>query len=211
MDKSSLNESPFPKLSLDEVLELERLYQDMGEKSLDRKFFQEIAKHFSSSSNCAAKTPLSWQQVQQWFKNKEKESQDNLSDSCNLENGHKSTSSSKVKPDVDLSDLAFEARSSKDFAWHDIAMFLNHRVMSTGELEREDYALYCDAHVVKIERRIHDPTECRCSFIVRYIHDNTEEVVRWNRLCCRPTQEESVVFPTPTCNPILNPIESLWG
>ncbi|XP_027336697.1 protein SAWADEE HOMEODOMAIN HOMOLOG 1-like isoform X2 [Abrus precatorius] len=222
MDKSSLNESPFPKLSLDEVLELERLYQDMGEKSLDRKFFQEIAKHFSSSSNCAAKTPLSWQQVQQWFKNKEKESQDNLSDSCNLENGHKSTSSSKVKPDVDLSDLAFEARSSKDFAWHDIAMFLNHRVMSTGELEvrvryagftkeqdewvnvmegvrersiplvpsechkvkdghhvlcfleREDYALYCDAHVVKIERRIHDPTECRCSFIVRYIHDNTE-------------------------------------
>ncbi|KAK7349206.1 hypothetical protein VNO77_06385 [Canavalia gladiata] len=274
MDKSSFTESPFPKLPLEVVLELERLYKDMGEKSLDRKFCQEIAKRFSSSSNQAANTSLSWLQVQRWFKSKQKESQDkvnsspdrlklfvDLSDSSILENGHKSSSNSQGKQVVDLSELAFEARSSKDFAWHDVAMFLNYRVLSTGELEvrvryagfgkeqdewvnveegvrersiplvpsechkmkdgdlvlcfleREDYALYCDARVVKVQRRIHDSTDCRCSFIVRYAHDNTEEVVSWNRLCCRPTQEESVpvVSPIPTFNPTLNPIESLWG
>ncbi|XP_047177385.1 uncharacterized protein LOC124844479 isoform X3 [Vigna umbellata] len=86
-------------------------------------------------------------------------------------------------------------------------------------LERDDYALYCDARIVKIQRRVHDPTECTCTFIIRYLHDQTEEEVSWNRLCCRPTEEESAVYPIlaidPTQSPSpsfsLNPIESLWG
>ncbi|TKY64448.1 SAWADEE HOMEODOMAIN-like 1 [Spatholobus suberectus] len=280
MDKLGLSESPFPKLSPDEILELERIYKDMGERPLDRKVCQEIAKRFSSSSNGAAKTSLSWQQVQQWFKNRQRMTQDkdsssfnllklsaDLSDSSLLGNGDKSSSNSKGKQVEDLSELAFEARSTKDVAWHDVAMFLNYRVMSTGELEvrvryagfgkeqdewmnvkqgvrersvplvpsechkvkdgdlvlcfleREDYALYCDARVVKIQRKLHDPTECTCTFIVRFVHDDTEEGVSWNRLCCRPTQEESAFYPNPALNPTLNPIlnltlnpiESLWG
>ncbi|XP_020227511.1 protein SAWADEE HOMEODOMAIN HOMOLOG 1 isoform X1 [Cajanus cajan] len=269
MNKLGLTESPFPTLSSDEMLELENIYKDMGEKPLDRMLCQEIAKNFSSSSNGASKTSLSWQQVQQWFRNRQRVTQVKDSSSpCLLSPDHShsfllgsgdgNSSSSK-----DLSELAFEARSTKDVAWHDVAMFLNYRVLSTGELEarvryagfgkeqdewmnvregvrersvplepsechkvkdghlvlcfleREDYALYCDARVVKVQRKIHDPEDCTCTFIVRFVHDNTEEGVSWKRLCCRPTQEEPAVYTNPalnfTLNPTLNPIESLWG
>ncbi|KAF8393433.1 hypothetical protein HHK36_021677 [Tetracentron sinense] len=134
----------------------------------------------------------------------------------------------------DLSDLEFEARSSKDGAWYDVAAFLTHRVLSSGEpevrvrfvgfgaeedewvnvkkavrlrslplepsecrkvkagdlvlcfQERRDQAIYYDAHVVEVQRRLHDIRGCRCIFLVRYDHDNTEEKVRLRRICCRP-------------------------
>ncbi|XP_014515925.1 protein SAWADEE HOMEODOMAIN HOMOLOG 1 isoform X2 [Vigna radiata var. radiata] len=262
MDTSTLTEQPFLKLSSDEMLELERIYKDMGEKPLDWKLCQEIARRFSSLSNGAGKTSLSGQQVEQWFKNRQRASQNKDSSSPNLVSLSAGLSSSK-----DISDLAFEARSTKDIAWHDVALFLNYRVMCSGELEvrvryagfskeqdewvnvkqgvrvrsiplapsecqklqdgnlilcfleRDDYALYCDARIVKIQRRVHDPTECTCTFIIQYLHDQTEEEVSWNRLCIRPTEEESAVHPIlaidPTQSPSpsfsLNPIESLWG
>ncbi|KAL9304432.1 hypothetical protein ACSQ67_021695 [Phaseolus vulgaris] len=268
MDTLGLTEQPYPKLSSDEMLELERIYKDMGEKPLDRKLCQEIAKRFSSLSNAAGKTPLSWLQVEQWFKDRQRVSQNKDSSSSSLLPLSADLSSSKGTQATDISDLAFEARSTKDIAWHDIALFLNYRVLCTGELEvrvryagfgkeqdewvnvkqgvrersvplapsechrvqdgnlvlcfleRDDYALYCDARVMKIQRRIHDPTECTCTFIVRFLHDHSEEGVSWNRLCCRPTtEEESVVYPiltlhspqSPSPNFSLNPIESLWG
>ncbi|KAI4329207.1 hypothetical protein L6164_021497 [Bauhinia variegata] len=74
--------------------------------------------------------------------------------------------------------------------------------------EREEYAVYCDARVIEIQTRVHDQIDCCCIFVVRYAHDNSKEGVLWDRLCCRPTQEEptqeeSVMF--------VNPIETLWG
>ncbi|XP_027906854.1 protein SAWADEE HOMEODOMAIN HOMOLOG 1-like isoform X2 [Vigna unguiculata] len=212
MDKSGLTEQPFPKLSSDEV--------------------------------------------EQWFKGRQRVSQNK-----------DSSSSSKGRQATDISELGFEARSTKDIAWHDVALFSNYRVLCSGELEvrvryagfakeqdewvnvklgvrarsiplepsecqkvqdgnlilcfleRDDYALYCDARVVKIQRRVHDPTECTCTFFVRYLHDQSEDRVSWNRICCRPTEEKSAVYPvlalhsTQSSSPTfsLNPIESLWG
>ncbi|PIN24701.1 hypothetical protein CDL12_02557 [Handroanthus impetiginosus] len=52
--------------------------------------------------------------------------------------------------------------------------------------ERQDQARYYDAHVIEIQRRWHDIRGCRCLFLIRYGHDNTEERVRLRRLCCRP-------------------------
>lgn len=46
--------------------------------------------------------------------------------------------------------------------------------MWLNEQEREDQALYCDAHVVNIRRGIHDHGRCNCAFLVRYDLDNTE-------------------------------------
>lgn len=40
--------------------------------------------------------------------------------------------------------------------------------------ENPDHALYCDAHVVEIERRTHGDDGCTCIFTVRYEHDNAE-------------------------------------
>ncbi|PPR88158.1 hypothetical protein GOBAR_AA32529 [Gossypium barbadense] len=122
----------------------------------------------------------------------------------------------------DLSELKFEAKSSKDGAWYDVDMFLTHRFLSSGEAEvrvrfvgfgaeddewvnvkkavrersipfehsecnkvtigdlvlclqeRRDQSIYYDAHVVKIERKTHDIRGCRCLFLIRYNHDNSE-------------------------------------
>ena len=273
MEKLGLTESPFPKLSSDEILELERIYEDMGGKVLNRKSCLEIAKRFSSSSNGAGKNSLSWQQVQLWFRNSQRmllgediSSSDLLKISADLAESPL-LGNGKGKQAAALDDLGFEARSTKDIAWHDVSMFLNYRVLSTGELEvrvryagfgkeqdewmnvklgvrersiplepsechkvkdgdlvlcfleKEDYALYCDARIVKIQRNIHDPTDCTCTFIVRFVHDNTEEGVSFDRICCRPTQEESACYPdlaldptsSPSLNVTLNTIESLWG
>ncbi|OIW16943.1 hypothetical protein TanjilG_00140 [Lupinus angustifolius] len=137
---------------------------------------------------------------------------------------------------------------------HDVASFLNFRVMSTGELEvrvryagfgkdedewvnvkggvrqastplepsechkvkdgdivlcfkeSDDYALYCDACVLKITRQEHDPVECNCIFTVQYEYDNSEADVYGKDICCRPSEEKSVALALP-----MQSIESLWG
>ncbi|WVZ22808.1 hypothetical protein V8G54_001352 [Vigna mungo] len=265
MDTSTLTEQPFLKLSSDEMLELERIYKDMGEKPLDRKLCQEIARRFSSLSNAAGKTSLSWQQVEQWFKNRQRVSQSKDRSSPNLVPLSANLSSSKdtenkVHKQVQQFMLNHAVlcgcRNCKviclqhSCVMHDVALFLNYRVMCSGELEvRVRYAGFSkeqdewvnvkqgvrersiplapsdcqklqDGNVILcFLRRVHDPTECTCTFIVRYLHDQTEEEVSWNRLCCRPTEEESAVYPVlaidPTQSPSpsfsLNPIESLWG
>ncbi|GAB2275791.1 hypothetical protein Dimus_010541 [Dionaea muscipula] len=53
--------------------------------------------------------------------------------------------------------------------------------------ERKDQAIYYDARVVEILRRMHDIRGCRCIFLIRYDHDRTEERVRLRRICRRPT------------------------
>ncbi|GAA0175755.1 hypothetical protein LIER_28869 [Lithospermum erythrorhizon] len=50
----------------------------------------------------------------------------------------------------------------------------------------KEQARYYDAHVLRIERRLHDIRGCRCVFLIRYDHDDTKERVYLKRLCCRP-------------------------
>lgn len=40
--------------------------------------------------------------------------------------------------------------------------------------EGKDQALYFDAHVLDAQRRRHDVRGCRCRFLVRYDHDESE-------------------------------------
>lgn len=47
-------------------------------------------------------------------------------------------------------------------------------VMAFITQERQDHALYFDAYVVEIQRRLHDIGGCRCIFVVRYEHDHYE-------------------------------------
>ncbi|KAE9467880.1 hypothetical protein C3L33_00233, partial [Rhododendron williamsianum] len=140
----------------------------------------------------------------------------------------------KVESVPGLSDLVFEAKSSKDGAWYDVASFLTHRFLHTGELEvrvrfagfrkeddewvnvergvrersiplepsecdrvnvgdlvlcfreTDEEATYCDAHIMSIQRRLHDIQGCRCIFVVRYDDDEVEENVQLTTLCSRP-------------------------
>ncbi|KAL8255903.1 hypothetical protein R6Q59_030970 [Mikania micrantha] len=52
--------------------------------------------------------------------------------------------------------------------------------------EKTDQARYYDAQVIDIHRKLHDIRGCRCIFVIRYEHDNSEETVRLKSLCCRP-------------------------
>lgn len=40
--------------------------------------------------------------------------------------------------------------------------------------EGKEQALYFDAHVLDVQRRRHDIRGCRCRFLVRYDHDQSE-------------------------------------
>ncbi|GKB90695.1 protein SAWADEE homeodomain homolog 1 [Tanacetum coccineum] len=107
----------------------------------------------------------------------------------------------KAQRVAELPDLIFEALSSKDCAWYDVAVFLNFRRWRNshdedewvnarnGVRERsiplvasechkvkvadlvlcyranEDHALYSDAHVVRIERKLHDDANCTFGFV----------------------------------------------
>ncbi|KAK8477972.1 hypothetical protein V6N11_058048 [Hibiscus sabdariffa] len=130
--------------------------------------------------------------------------------------------------------MEFEAKSSRDGAWYDVATFVAHRYLDTGDpevqvriagfgpeedewvnihkhvrqrslpceasecvavlagdlvlcfQEGKDQALYFDAHVLDAQRRRHDIRGCRCRFLVRYDHDQTEEIVPLRKVCRRP-------------------------
>ncbi|XP_058747385.1 protein SAWADEE HOMEODOMAIN HOMOLOG 2-like isoform X2 [Vicia villosa] len=52
--------------------------------------------------------------------------------------------------------------------------------------EGKEQALYFDAHVLDAQRRRHDVRGCRCRFLVRYDHDQSEEIVTLRKVCRRP-------------------------
>ncbi|XP_049402248.1 protein SAWADEE HOMEODOMAIN HOMOLOG 2 isoform X3 [Solanum stenotomum] len=52
--------------------------------------------------------------------------------------------------------------------------------------EGKEQALYYDAHVLDAQRRRHDVRGCRCRFLVRYDHDQSEEIVPLRKVCRRP-------------------------
>ncbi|KAF8388916.1 hypothetical protein HHK36_025597 [Tetracentron sinense] len=246
-----------------EIENMEKLLKEVGEKSLDRKFCQNLTYSFNRSSGRAGKPYLQWKQMQSWFQNKQQDFPAKVTsspiapeelvqpDAYVSSIAPESSQMPKGQKVPDLSELEFEARSSKDGAWYDVATFLTHRVLSSGEpefigvaadilvyliahevrvrfvgfgaeedewvnvkkavrersiplepsecqrvktgdlvlcfQEREDQAIYYDAHVVEVQRKLHDIRGCRCLFLVRYDHDNTEESVQLRRLCCRPS------------------------
>ncbi|GAV65522.1 hypothetical protein CFOL_v3_09037 [Cephalotus follicularis] len=232
-----------------EIEKMEKLLKE-SEQPMSKEFFQKIARSFNSSTGRAGKPIVKWTEVETWFQSRQ---QDNLSKVASSTNASKDESTvpetypsykaqegSQMPRDAglkipDLSELEFEARSSKDGAWYDVDMFLTHRFLSSGEAEvrvrfvgfgaeedewvsvkkavrersvplehsechklkvgdvvlcfqeRRDQAIYYDAHIIDIQRRMHDIRGCRCNFFIQYDHDQTEEKVRLRRLCCRPS------------------------
>ncbi|CAM8995596.1 unnamed protein product [Rhodiola kirilowii] len=258
------------EFTIAEILEMECLFKEARENSLNQHFCQEIATRFSQSANRAGKSIILWEQVQDWFREKLYRSSTKLapmpvgiqqsadpflatsndipvspkgkvgiqeSAASVLAISNDIPVSPKCKGDAmtDISELAYEAKSARDNAWYDVGSFLTYRVLSSGELEvrirfagfgKEDdewvnvkrhvrersipleaaechkvkvgdlvlcyqdrlaYSVYCDAHIMGIEQRIHDIRGCRCLFFVRYDDDGSEEQVPLTRLCCRPT------------------------
>lgn len=226
-----------------EIEKMEKLLKESGEQLLNRDFCQKIAQSFNRSSGRAGKPIVKWAEVHSWFQNQQQDAPDasknmhvlpkasppNRIDGISQMPQEDSSKAGERMPD--LSELEFEAKSSKDAAWYDVDMFVAHRFLGTGEVEvrvrfvgfgaeedewlnvkkavrqrsvplehsechtvkvgdvvlcfqeRRDQAIYYDARVSEIQRRLHDIRGCRCLFMIRYDHDNTEERVRLRRLC----------------------------
>ncbi|KAL9230348.1 hypothetical protein vseg_005711 [Gypsophila vaccaria] len=141
-----------------EINKLESLYAEYGELSVNRDFCQKIAKGFNRSAGRAGKPVLKWAEVQIWFQTKLQSRSDkptppsgngketNISpDVSNLaarpdgSDPKKANGTDQVHKDGeksrDLSEVEFEARSSRDGAWYDVERFLSHRFATSGEVE----------------------------------------------------------------------------
>ncbi|CBI36072.3 hypothetical protein VitviT2T_013354 [Vitis vinifera] len=240
---------PIACFTQSEILEMENLFEEFGEETLGQEFCQDLATSFSASPGCSGNMPVGWKEVRDWFQTKQKELVARVTSSPVAPRGIDALPEAPMSNNApqnsivprgdmvaaDLSELTYEAKSSKDDAWYDVAAFLTYRVLSSGELEarvrfsgfgneedewvnvkkgirkrsiplepsecyrvrvgdlvlcfqeRSDQAVYCDAHIIEIQRRLHDIKGCRCIFVVRYDHDHGEEKVNLKRLCCRPT------------------------
>ncbi|KAM1022412.1 hypothetical protein ACFX15_042552 [Malus domestica] len=108
--------------------------RELGEQVLEREFCQSTAKSFNRSAARAGKPIVKWTELQSWFENRVKESP-NICRNYPSNKAHKSSEIPKEEKIPDVSELEFEARSSKDGAWYDVEKFLAHRFLRTGETE----------------------------------------------------------------------------
>ncbi|KAI3923509.1 hypothetical protein MKW92_017582 [Papaver armeniacum] len=245
------NVGPGPsfRFTANEVAEMEACLQKATFIIPSLEVIRSIAEKFSASAERSGKMTVHQKQVLNWFQNrryaqkaKTMKPSENLSvipksreDLVSLRNvphimpvpSGRSTSDSNAL-------MEFEARSSRDGAWYDVAAFISHRMFETGDpevrvrfagfgaeedewinvrkhvrqrslpceasecvavlagdlilcfQEGKDQALYYDAHVLDAQRRRHDVRGCRCRFLVRYDHDQAEEIVQLRKVCRRP-------------------------
>ncbi|XAR50680.1 hypothetical protein NMG60_11005074 [Bertholletia excelsa] len=173
-------EDAVPEFTLAEIMELESLYKEVGENCISQEFCQNLATKFSCSKHRTGKSTIKWEQVQGWFQDKEKELafETAVSPMALEEFNPLAFALISNSPDhdrrpkgsaADLSELIYEAKSSKDDAWYDVASFLNYRILCTSELEvRVRFAGFDNQEDewINVKRRVRqrsiplEPSEC---------------------------------------------------
>ncbi|XP_052209081.1 protein SAWADEE HOMEODOMAIN HOMOLOG 1-like isoform X2 [Diospyros lotus] len=130
------------------IEKMEKICEELGEQSIDREFCKKLVKDFNSSKGRVGQPSLKWTEVESWFQDRlvphplknaslpdPPKKLSVVPDAGPLNKAHESPAASKGEKVPDLSELEFEARSSKDGAWYDVDTFLNHRFLSSGEAE----------------------------------------------------------------------------
>ncbi|KAI3974366.1 hypothetical protein MKX01_031035 [Papaver californicum] len=240
---------PSFRFTANEVAEMEACLQKSNFIVPSLEVIRSIAEKFSASAERSGKMIVHQKQVLNWFQNRRyAQKAKTMKPSENLIVTPKSREdlvSIRNVPDImpvpsgrstsnNNALMEFEARSSRDGAWYDVAAFISHRMFETGDpevrvrfagfgaeedewinvrkhvrqrslpceasecvavlagdlilcfQEGKDQALYYDAHVLDAQRRRHDVRGCRCRFLVRYDHDQAEEIVQLRKVCRRP-------------------------
>ncbi|CAN1161832.1 Protein SAWADEE HOMEODOMAIN HOMOLOG 2 [Linum perenne] len=129
-----------------ETEKMDRLLDD-SVQPLNTELFKKLARGFNQSSGRAGKPAVRWTEVESWFQSRQ---QGLVPQLCSATDTSKDGSTSpragpanepqdtiqKATGNIrDLSNMDFEARSSKDGAWYDVDMFLCHRYLPSGEAE----------------------------------------------------------------------------
>ncbi|MED6155280.1 SAWADEE HOMEODOMAIN protein [Stylosanthes scabra] len=252
MGRPPSNGGPAFRFTPSEVAEMEAILHEHNNAMPARDVLTAIAEKFSESPGRKDKITVQMRQVWNWFQNRRyairAKSNKSLLKlditpmtkgiSAPVRNIHQSaaapipTASGKVTQES--SHTEFEAKSGRDRAWYDVANFIMHRNLESGDpevlvrfsgfgpaedewvnvrknvrlrslpcessecvavlpgdlilcfQEGKEQALYFDAHVLDAQRRRHDVRGCRCRFLVRYDHDQSEEIVQIRKICRRP-------------------------
>ncbi|KAG5578290.1 hypothetical protein H5410_058424, partial [Solanum commersonii] len=115
---------------LQKVEKMENLLIESREQVCDSEVCKKLAKTFTRSKGRAGKSIAKWTEVQAWFQNRlvcypskdtSAEANQKLPDyteGCTLNKANESSHIPKGQKDPALSDLEFEARSSKDGSWY---------------------------------------------------------------------------------------------
>eukprot|EP01018_Ginkgo_biloba_P011761 Gb_03942 [translate_table: standard] len=231
-----------------EVEQMEKALEEIKGANPTRYMVQSLAEKFNAAPERDGKVPVQMKQVLGWFHNRRRPQKAKsamvpvTSNSLPAPAVNCPAKSAVVNSDdvpsgtraQDVSELEFEARSAKDGAWYDVATFLTHRILESGEpevrvrfagfgaeedewvnvrravrqrslpceasecvsvlpgdlilcfREGKEQAIYFDARVLDVQRKRHDVRGCRCRFLIRYDHDQSEERVPLRRVYRRP-------------------------
>ncbi|CAN6558212.1 unnamed protein product [Malus baccata var. baccata] len=259
MGRPPSNGGPAFRFVQSEVTEMEAILQQYNNTMPSREVLMALADKFSESPERKGKITVQMKQVWNWFQNRRYAiraksskvlgkldvspmSRDDSAAARNVPQGPQQIAAPIHAPSVPGSGKGvpenaiheFEAKSGRDGAWYDVANFLAHRNLETGNpevlvrfagfgpeedewvnvrkhvrqrslpcessecvavlpgdlilcfQEGKEQALYFDAHVLDAQRRRHDVRGCRCRFLVRYVHDQSEEIVPLRKVCRRP-------------------------
>ncbi|KAF5460951.1 hypothetical protein F2P56_020783 [Juglans regia] len=254
MGRPPSNGGPAFRFTQNEVVEMDVILQQHNNTMPSRDVIVSLAEKFSESAERKGKITVQMKQVWNWFQNRRYAIRAKISkapgklnvspmprdDSNPVRNvpQPQSVAASSVlsagKGATENSPMEFEAKSGRDGAWYDVAAFVSHRHLETGDpevlvrfagfgseedewvnvrkhvrprslpcessecvavlpgdlilcfQEGKEQALYYDAHVLDAQRRRHDVRGCRCRFLVRYDHDQSEEIVPLRKVCRRP-------------------------
>ncbi|KAK3030258.1 hypothetical protein RJ639_039841 [Escallonia herrerae] len=238
------------------VAEMEAILQANNAAVPSREHLISLAEKFSASPERSGKITVQMKQVWNWFQNRRYALRAKAGGKLNVSSMPRDDSGalktmvrnvpqapqqvpaplvqSAGRNASESSQMEFEAKSARDGAWYDVANFLSHRSLETGDpevlvrfagfgaeedewvnirslvrqrslpcessecvavlpgdlilcfQEGKEQALYFDAHVLDAQRRRHDVRGCRCRFLVRYDHDQSEEIVPLRKVCRRP-------------------------
>ncbi|XP_058223619.1 uncharacterized protein LOC131333220 isoform X3 [Rhododendron vialii] len=169
-----------------EIAKMEKLHRESGEQSLDPVFCKRISKDFNRSKGRVGKPVVKWTEVKRF------QIYQSWSLRLNhLKMGHGMTwmRFSPIGFLVQEVRLRFIGFGSEEDEWINVKNAIRVRSLplehsECGKVkvgdqvlcfqERRDQAIYYDVHIVEIQRRVHDIRGCRCLFLIRYDHDNTE-------------------------------------
>ncbi|XP_072961444.1 protein SAWADEE HOMEODOMAIN HOMOLOG 2-like isoform X1 [Typha angustifolia] len=239
---------PVFRFTPNEVMEMEARLLEVNNAIPHRHVISALAEKFSASPERNGKISVQPKQVWNWFQNRRYAQRAKLGkapgklsvtpmhrdESLSFRNVAPPVSAPSGRNSLDNGQVEFEAKSARDGAWYDVAVFLSHRMFETGDpevlvrfsgfgveedewinvrkcvrqrslpceaaecvavlpgdlilcfQEGKEQALYFDAHVLDAQRRRHDVRGCRCRFLVRYDHDQSEEIVPLRKVCRRP-------------------------
>ncbi|KZV14489.1 hypothetical protein F511_42784 [Dorcoceras hygrometricum] len=59
------------EFTFSEIIEMENLFKEMGDKFISKSFCQDLATKFSRSVHRSGKSSVKWEQVESWFEDKQ--------------------------------------------------------------------------------------------------------------------------------------------